>query len=70
MYKLKPYADCVMPANDDLKVLALNGSLKHEPEISNTDELTREVIKNMAMNMARNLVYYAQLLKQHPMSVK
>src|SRR5215475_3440994 len=47
MYKLKPYADCVMPASEDLNVLALNGSLKHEPEISNTDELTREVIKNM-----------------------
>lgn len=47
MYKPKPHSDCEMPANDDLKVLALNGSLKHEPDISNTDELTREVIANM-----------------------
>ena len=36
-----------MPANEKLIVLALNGSLKHEPEISNTDELTRAVIDNM-----------------------
>jgi multimeric flavodoxin WrbA len=36
-----------MPAHEKLIVLALNGSLKHEPEISNTDELTREVIANM-----------------------
>ncbi len=36
-----------MPANENLTVLALNGSLKHEPDISNTDELTRAVIANM-----------------------
>ena len=47
MYKPKPYSDCEMPANENLIVLALNGSLKHEPEISNTDELTRAVIENM-----------------------
>lgn len=39
-----------MPANAKLNVLALNGSLRHEPEISNTDELTREVITNMGTN--------------------
>jgi multimeric flavodoxin WrbA len=47
MYKPKPHSDCEMPANENLIVLALNGSLKHEPDISNTDELTREVIANM-----------------------
>lgn len=47
MYKTKPHHECVMPASAKLNVLALNGSLKHEPEISNTDELTREVIANM-----------------------
>ena len=47
MYKPKPYSDCEMPASEKLIVLALNGSLKHEPDISNTDELTREVIANM-----------------------
>ena len=36
-----------MPARAKLNVLALNGSLKHEPDISNTDEVTREVIANM-----------------------
>jgi len=25
---------------------------------------------HMAKNMARNLVYYAQLLKQHPLTMK
>ena len=47
MYKTKPHHDCEMPARAKLNVLALNGSLKHEPDISNTDELTREVIANM-----------------------
>lgn len=36
-----------MPAHAKLNVLALNGSLKHKPDISNTDEVTREVIANM-----------------------
>lgn len=47
MYKTKPTLQCDMPARAKLNVLALNGSLKHEPDISNTDELTREVIANM-----------------------
>ena len=36
-----------MPARAKLNVLALNGSLKHAPDISNTDEVTREVVANM-----------------------
>jgi multimeric flavodoxin WrbA len=47
MYKPKPHHECEMPARAKLNVLALNGSLKHEPDISNTDEVTREVIANM-----------------------
>lgn len=47
MYKTKPFHPCDMPASHALRVLALNGSLKHEPEISNTDELTRSVIDAM-----------------------
>jgi multimeric flavodoxin WrbA len=47
MYKPKPHRECEMPARAKLNVLALNGSLKHEPDISNTDEVTREVIANM-----------------------
>ena len=47
MYKTKPTLDCDMPAQAKLNVLALNASLKHEPEISNTDELTRDVLANM-----------------------
>lgn len=47
LYKPKPHHECKMPARAKLNVLALNGSLKHEPDISNTDEVTREVIANM-----------------------
>ena len=47
MYKPKPHHECEMPARAKLNVLALNGSLKHEPDISNTDEVTGEVIANM-----------------------
>jgi multimeric flavodoxin WrbA len=47
MYKPKPHHECEMPARAKLNVLALNGSLKHEPDISNTDEVTRAVIANM-----------------------
>jgi multimeric flavodoxin WrbA len=36
-----------MPADMPLSVLVLNGSLKHEPDISNTDELAREVVRRM-----------------------
>lgn len=43
-----------MPAHAKLNVLALNGSLKHEPDISNTDELTREVIANMGTSCEIN----------------
>jgi len=48
MYKTKPALPCDMPAPDlELKVLVLNASLKHEPEISNTEELTQLVLDNM-----------------------
>src|SRR5258708_18558252 len=49
MYKKKPTFECEMPdAPQDLKVLVLNGSLKHEQEgISNTQEVVELVIKNM-----------------------
>ncbi|MBS1910387.1 MAG: NAD(P)H-dependent oxidoreductase [Bacteroidetes bacterium] len=47
MYKTKPCMSCDMPANQPLNVLVLNGSLQHEPEISNTDELSRLAISCM-----------------------
>lgn len=47
MYKPKPTQDCVMPAAHKLKVLALNGSLKHKPDPSNTEEVASDVIANM-----------------------
>lgn len=47
MYKEKPYHPCDMPAHAALRALALNGSLKHEPELSNTEELTGLVLENM-----------------------
>ncbi|MEP6570084.1 MAG: NAD(P)H-dependent oxidoreductase [Acidobacteriota bacterium] len=36
-----------MPAAHKLNVIALNGSLKHKPEISNTEEVVADVISNM-----------------------
>ncbi|MEP7026969.1 MAG: NAD(P)H-dependent oxidoreductase [Candidatus Eisenbacteria bacterium] len=48
MYKIKPCGDCEMPAPDALlRVLVLNASLKHAPEISNTGELAEMVVENM-----------------------
>jgi multimeric flavodoxin WrbA len=36
-----------MPAAHKLNVIALNGSLKHKPDISNTEEVVVDVIGNM-----------------------
>ncbi len=47
MYKTKPANECDLPAHHRLTVVALNASLKHEPEISNTEEVIAEVIGNM-----------------------
>lgn len=48
MYKTKPCLDCEMPAPGmKLKVLVLNASLKHRPDISNTEELAELVLENM-----------------------
>ena len=48
MYKTKPCHDCDMPApGTPLRVLVLNGSLKHAGELSNTEELSRLVLENM-----------------------
>lgn len=48
MYKQKPALPCAMPAPDmPLNVLVLNASLKHGPEISNTEELAQLVLDNM-----------------------
>jgi len=47
MYKTKRCADCEMPGTQRLNVLALNGSLKHAPEISNTEEVVALVIEAM-----------------------
>jgi multimeric flavodoxin WrbA len=44
MYKTKPRFRCHMPSDARLRVLALNASLKHEPEISNTGELASLVL--------------------------
>jgi hypothetical protein len=44
MYKTKPRFPCAMPSSVTLNVLALNASLKHERDISNTGELADLVI--------------------------
>jgi multimeric flavodoxin WrbA len=48
MYKTKPCGACEMPAPSmPLNVLVLNCSLKHQPDISNTGELSELVLENM-----------------------
>jgi len=47
VYKTKPCFRCVMPSDASLNVLALNASLKHEAEISNTGELATLVLEEM-----------------------
>jgi len=47
MYKTKRCAECHMPATHRLGVLALNGSLKHAPHVSNTEEVVQLVIGEM-----------------------
>lgn len=48
MYKTKPCHDCDMPApGTRLRVLVLNGSLKHGDEPSNSEDLSRLVLENM-----------------------
>jgi multimeric flavodoxin WrbA len=44
MYKTKPRIPCTMPSSTALNVLALNASLKHEADISNTGELADLVL--------------------------
>lgn len=48
MYKVKAHKPCAMPApGTKLQVLVLNASLKHEPDISNTEELSQLVLEHM-----------------------
>lgn len=48
MYKKKPILSCDMPSLEtELKVVVLNGSLKHAPDTSNTEELAQLVLENM-----------------------
>lgn len=48
MYKTKPCGECSMPpADGPLNVLVLNGSLKHAPDTSNTEEVAELVLDFM-----------------------
>ena len=47
MYRTKDTQPSPMPGSDPLRVLVLNGSLKHAPAISNTAELTDLVLDAM-----------------------
>ena len=47
MYKTKPCSAVEMPMRNAVNVLVLNASLKRRPEISNTEELSELVLKNM-----------------------
>lgn len=47
MYKTKPCQSCKLPQAAPVNVLVLNASLKHRPEISNTEEVAALVLENM-----------------------
>ncbi len=48
MYKTKPCGECAMPAPGiPLRVLVLNASLKHAPDVSNTQEVADLVVESM-----------------------
>jgi multimeric flavodoxin WrbA len=48
MYKTKPHRPCDMPAPEQaVRVLILNGSLKHQDQPSNTEELAHLVVERM-----------------------
>ena len=48
MYRKKPTHDCHMPdADAPVRVLVLNASLKHEPDLSNTQEVAEAVLTEM-----------------------
>lgn len=48
MHRPKPYTPCDMPEiSTPIKVLVLNSSLKHGPEISNTEEVVEMVLGHM-----------------------
>jgi multimeric flavodoxin WrbA len=46
------------------------GEVGQAPSEDRTKRLRNEATKTMTKNLARNLVYYAQLLKQHPLVMK
>jgi len=46
------------------------GEVGFPPAGDREKRLRNQATKNMAKNMARNLVYYAQLLKEHPLTMK
>ena len=57
MYKPKRPRRCDMPApGTPLKVLVLNGSLKHGPQLSNTEELATLVLDHLGEHGARGEV--------------
>ncbi|RJQ29999.1 NADPH-dependent oxidoreductase [Candidatus Parcubacteria bacterium] len=46
------------------------GEVGQPPSTDRERRLKNEATKHMAKNLARNLVYYAQLLKKHPLNPK
>jgi len=47
MHKPKPCKKCDMPGKEKLNVLVLNASLKHAPDVSNTEEMAQLVVDSI-----------------------
>jgi multimeric flavodoxin WrbA len=46
------------------------GEVGMDPKTDRERRLKNQAVSHMAHNTARNLMYYAQLLKQHPLAIK
>jgi len=74
MYKTKPCGTCTMPApGAQLRVIVLNASLKCEPNISNTGELSELVLAEMRLlhaHLETEVVRLADLDLPHGLGYK
>ncbi|MEO6461464.1 MAG: NAD(P)H-dependent oxidoreductase [Candidatus Eisenbacteria bacterium] len=66
MYKTKPCGECAMPAPEvPLRVLVLNASLKHQPDVSNSQEVADLVVAAMKARHAKLTVETIRLSDQN-----
>jgi multimeric flavodoxin WrbA len=77
MYKTKPTFACDMPncktdpTSESINILVLNASLKHEPDVSNTEEVAQAVLDEMKLSQANVVTEVVRLAdKNIPVGLK